>query len=408
MRSKIFVLGAVLVMCLTALACVCTVTDESDATNYTYSATDTGLIDLYPAVGDVITITNVSSINDCPYGTLNTSTHVATITIPQMAAGKYSVYDSYVINDTSGGHCWMNLHSNQNWPTGRLTDYFYERSDPIYVANGTQVSFTATYDDTDDMTYYLDYEKVTYVTPGVGLTLNSRGDLNGTVNAPAGSTIYIDWADHYDFNDEGITDISGRLTLVVVSFEHPHTVHYDGNGNTGGSTVDTVVTAQGTGNVSVTLATNGFVKTGHSFAGWLVNGTVYQPGQTVSVGADQTVTAVAQWTANSVTATANNLSAVSGMSYSNQIGASCNNDGTISYAVTSCTGGTATVNGSGLVTYSAPVVSSTANYTVTVTVTASYPDGSSVSQVVSFTVTVDPVLSFTNAATSGTLSVKGA
>ena len=59
-------------------------------------------------------------------------------------------------------------------------------------------------------------------------------------------------------------------------------------------------------------------------------------------------------------------------------------------------------------TYSAPVVSSTTSYTVTVTVTASFPTGEVLTQDVSFTVNVDPILSFTNAATSGTLSVKGA
>jgi hypothetical protein len=45
---------------------------------------------------------------------------------------------------------------------------------------------------------------------------------------------------------------------------------------------------------------------------------------------------------------------------------------------------------------------------VTVTVTGTFAQGGNLTRDVSFTVTVDPVLSFTNAATSGTLSVKGA
>ena len=171
---------------------------------------------------------------------------------------------------------------------------------------------------------------------------------------------------------------------------------------------DTIVTDRTNGNIEISLPSCGFTRTGYAFAGWKVGNTTYQPGQSVSVGADATVTAVAQWSENTLTATANNLSALSGMSYSNQIGASASNGGSVSYSVKSCTGGTASVNANGLVTYGAPVVSSTSTYTVTVTVTASYPDGSSLSRDVSFSVTVDPVLSFTNAATSGTLSVKGA
>ena len=59
-------------------------------------------------------------------------------------------------------------------------------------------------------------------------------------------------------------------------------------------------------------------------------------------------------------------------------------------------------------TYTAPSVSSTTSFTVTVTVTGTFAQGGNLTRDVSFTVTVDPVLSFTNAATSGTLSVKGA
>ena len=156
------------------------------------------------------------------------------------------------------------------------------------------------------------------------------------------------------------------------------------------------------------MAANGFSKTGYTFAGWLVNSNVYQPGQSVPVGANGTVTATAQWSQNTLNATANNISGVSGQAYSNQIGASANNGGSLFYAVKSCTGGNATVNSNGLVTYTAPHVSSTTSFTVTVTVTGTFAQGGNLTRDVSFTVTVDPVLSFTNAATSGTLSVKGA
>ena len=406
-KNRTVAIWAVLALCVTAFAGMCIATDESDASTSTYSAISNGKVDIYPSPGDVIIFTDVSAIN-CPYATLNTSTHIATIAVPQMSEGKYSTYDSYVINDTNGGRCWLDLHTNVNWPAGKITDYFYDRSDPIYVTNGTVISFTATYDDTDDMTYYLDYEKVTYVTPGVGLNLDSAGNLSGTVSAPGGTTFYITWATHYDFNDSGVTDEGDTLTMIVVSPEHTHTVAYNGNGNTGGSMANTVVTDTNNGYSNVTLASNGFARSGYTFTGWQVNNVTYQPGQAVSVGSDASVTAIAQWSQNTITASANNISGVSGQAYSNQIGASANNGGSLSYAIKSCTGGNASVNSSGMVTYTAPTVSSTTSYTVTVTVTGTFAQGGNLTQDVSFTVTVDPVLSFTNAATSGTLSVKGA
>ncbi len=121
-----------------------------------------------------------------------------------------------------------------------------------------------------------------------------------------------------------------------------------------------------------------------------------------------TITYVVTGDPNSLSVSANNISGVSKLTYTNQIGASANNGGTVSYAVKSCTGGTATVNSNGLVTYTAPSVNSTTSFTVTVTVTGTFAQGGNLTRDVSFTVTVDPVLSFTNAATSGTLSVKGA
>ena len=230
--------------------------------------------------------------------------------------------------------------------------------------------------------------------------------LSGTATTPGTYHANVTWM-RVDSGVVGATQ-NIHVTINVIAPYSDHTIVYDGNGNTGGSTVSTVVTDQNTGSSVITLASNGFTKTGYRFTGWLVNGTVLQPGQTVSVGAGATVTAKAQWEANELTVAAGNLSALSGMSYSHQIGASTNNGGTISYQITACTGGAASVSSAGVVTYHAPEVSSTAFYDMTVRVTASFSDGSSVSKDVSFTVTVDPVLSFTNAATSGTLSVKGA
>jgi len=293
--SKKAVAGlSVMLMVSMAFMCIPVFADDSDAASYSYSAISTKKIELSPVPGDVITITDVSSISGCPYAVLNTSTHVATVTIPQMSAGKYVTYDSYIIQNTNGGSCYLELHTSEHWPTGMVENYFYEVTPTVYVGNGTVVSFTATYDDTDNETYYLDYEKVTYVTPGVGLTLNN-GSLSGTINAPAGTTIYIDWVTHYEFVDDGITDYSGRITLAVVSPDYTHTVHYSANGGTG-SMADTKVTDSSSGSTNVTLASNGFSKAGYDFAGWKIGNVIYQPGQMVSVAANTSVNAVAQWT----------------------------------------------------------------------------------------------------------------
>ena len=271
-----------------------------------------------------------------------------------------------------------------------------------YLTVGGTLSLSGVSDEYDNS------EWPTGITSGYGFTFHAGNiPFNNTISGTASKEGTVTVQYRYEYPDEGVAD-NATVTLHIVRASHTHTIVYDGNGSTGGSTASTVVTDINSGSTSISLSSNGFTRYGYAFAGWKVGNTVLQPGQSVSVGADSTVTAVAQWTQNELTATAGNVSALSGMSYSNQIGASANNGGSLSYAVKSCTGGTATVNSSGNVTYSAPSVSSTAQYTVTVTVTASYPDGSSLSRDVSFTVTVDPVLSFTNAATSGTLSVKGA
>jgi hypothetical protein len=265
----------------------------------------------------------------------------------------------------------------------------------IYVAYGTQFNLNIS------CGYYQNQHDVTLSNTTSGLTVTSAswgGDVTGTLTGNVTISCYGLWAN----NSVG----SATYNIVCVQTNFSHTVVYDGNGGTG-SVANTVVSDQNSGNSNVTLAANGFSKSGYSFAGWKIGNVTYTPGQTVAVAGNASVTAVAQWSQNTLSATANNLSAVSGMTYGNQVGASANNGATISFAVKSCTGGTASVNSSGLVTYKAPTVSSTTSYTVTVTATATYGDGQTMSRDVSFTVSVDPVLSFTNAATNGTLSVKG-
>lgn len=82
-----------------------------------------------------------------------------------------------------------------------------------------------------------------------------------------------------------------------------YTITYAGNGNTGGSTANTSATYD----QNVTLATNGFTKTGYTFNGWKhSNGTVYSSGQTLTKPNftstnGGSITLTAQWSANTYT-----------------------------------------------------------------------------------------------------------
>ena len=203
--------------------------------------------------------------------------------------------------------------------------------------------------------------------------------------------------------DNGYVAYYATSILVLATV----TLTYSGNGNTGGSTDGTSVTTFDE-SITIILAPNGFTKTGYTFTGWLVNGTVYQPGATISVAADATVTATAQWSENKVTASADNVYGKTDISVANQITASANNGGSISsYAIKSVTGGSASVSTSGHVTYVCPSVTATTTYQVTVTVTGTFSDGSTLSKDVTFDVVVDPIFAFANAVTSGFLTVEG-
>ena len=428
-KNRTFAIGAVLVMCLTAFAGMCLSTDDSDAySTVTIEAGESkwfSLAQLGLSSGDVDDMNNMDSYNYCsmpsvmvPSSANNSGLYGyqirvsgldysgATLTCPDnVRPGTYSLEWGFM--DEAGAEEIVITYTNVNVTNNhdgsssskpmRGIDWFvsvpqnygsYTHS--LYIESGASVNLRMS---------GFGYTPTMSATPGSGISVSEDGDhrvtFSGTIGANA--TLSLTYgAYNWTYN------------LYVVQTSVSHTIAYSGNGSTGGSTASTVVTDTNNGNTNVTLAANGFSKTGYTFAGWLVNGNVYQPGQTVHVGANGTVTATAQWSQNTLSATANNISGVSGQAYSNQIGASANNGGSLSYAVKSCTGGNATVNSNGLVTYTAPSVSSTTSFTVTVTVTGTFAQGGNLTRDVSFTVTVDPVLSFTNAATSGTLSVKGA
>ena len=87
---------------------------------------------------------------------------------------------------------------------------------------------------------------------------------------------------------------------IIVYISTTYTIKYAGNGNTGGSTANTTCKYGS----NCTLKTNGFSKTGYHFTGWKIGSTNYNAGATVknlTSSSGGTVTATAQWAANTYT-----------------------------------------------------------------------------------------------------------
>lgn len=185
--------------------------------------------------------------------------------------------------------------------------------------------------------------------------------------------------------------VAGNMSVDVYAqwteITYTHTIAYNPNGASG-TMQNTVVTDTNSGDTAVSLSPNGFTYMGYTFKGWNVGGTIYQPGQTLLVAGNGSVSAVAQWSANTLTVSVNNITGMSDGEYQTQINAVPNNDGTLAFAVTGCTGGSATVTSYGLVFYTAPHVTSQAQYTITVRVTATYPSGDTIAQDVNIMATI--------------------
>ena len=78
--------------------------------------------------------------------------------------------------------------------------------------------------------------------------------------------------------------------------EHTHSIRYLPNGGTG-SMPDSTILDGNAGTTLLTLAANGFSKTGYIFKGWMVDGQLKQPGIQIPVPDDIVIEAVAQWEA---------------------------------------------------------------------------------------------------------------
>ena len=110
------------------------------------------------------------------------------------------------------------------------------------------------------------------------------------------------WSDGTTTKSRSIT-VTGAVSLTASATANTYTVAYNGNGNTGGSTASSSHTYDS----AKALTSNGFTKTGYTFAGWATSASgsvAYSNGQSVSNltstnGA--TFNLYAKWTANTNT-----------------------------------------------------------------------------------------------------------
>ena len=99
---------------------------------------------------------------------------------------------------------------------------------------------------------------------------------------------------------------TGEGTLIANATANSYTVHFDGNGNTGGLMNDMSALTYG---VAFKLTANAFTKTGYTFAGWATEAAgavAYKDGQVVKNLTDVkngTATLYAKWTPNQYTVT---------------------------------------------------------------------------------------------------------
>ncbi|MCH3977673.1 MAG: InlB B-repeat-containing protein [Candidatus Methanomethylophilus sp.] len=115
-----------------------------------------------------------------------------------------------------------------------------------------------------------------------------------------------------------VSGLLSDITLYAQWTINTYMLSYEGNGSDGGSTATQTVTYGG----SLTVSSNGFAKTGYSFAGWNTQtdgeGTSYAAGSEIS-GITSDITLYAKWTARTHTVTFDGNGSTSGTTASMQV-----------------------------------------------------------------------------------------
>ena len=388
MRSanRMFVLSAVALVCMTAFAGACFISDDSEAS----SGTQTFVF---------IRGHNYQYSSFMADGTVSrTSGSVAPgITVSMSDYGdEYVEYD--VVGTPTQNGTWTSVWSN-SWETITLVIKVVDYIPVTFLKNDGSTGSSNVYATVNASTVpqYMDsYVRFTFPNAPARDGYAFKG-WSTNASASSGSAAGTN-GDIYMRSDN-----TAGVTYYAIWESVPFSVSYDAHGGTPSPSSVSVNHGASTTLPSVT-------KSGYTLAGWY---TAASGGSRAGGAGDQytpsaNVTLHAQWSQNTVSGSANNMAGISGHSYTNQVSVTANNNATFTYAVKSCSAGTASVNSNGLVTFNAPSVNVTTDCNVVVTVTAHYPDGQTKAVDVAFSVMVDPVLTFTNSATNGSLSIKGA
>ena len=199
----------------------------------------------------------------------------------------YGVGATLSTNVTKTGYTFEGWYTNSNLSGTAVTKIgTTETGDKTFYAKWTAKS---------DVSYTIRYYKVNTTTKLANDTNVTGRTFNAseTINAKTITGYTISGS-----NTQTITHDAYNKTYTFYYTANTYNVTYNGNGNTGGSTANSTHTYD----VAQKLTTNGFIKTGYTFAGWATtaNGEkVYSDGQSVTNLAsaqDETVTLYAKWT----------------------------------------------------------------------------------------------------------------
>ena len=335
-KNRTFAIGAVLVMCLTALTCVNITSDDSDAygpnplvgfVDDDYNDHNTG--DYWILYGTYVDVTITSwegwDLGFLSYRYFNGSSWTSWQSVDWN--GSVTVNGLTIVGY---GHIYGNItgYVDIEWSTfcpdaeleeGGWLNFSCQNYDTEHCK--VNQSYSHTY--IPDFDYYTGFSVSGGSLPP-GLALTKSGDNYVVSGTPTTTGTYYVTFDVSEWNDEAGEEVGGYMSVrydVTQAVSYTHTVTYSANGGTG-SVSSTVVTDTNNGNTNVTLAANGFTKTGYTFTGWNTQanggGVSYTDGSSVS-NLLSDLTLYAQWTANTYTVSFDGNGSTSGTTASMQV-----------------------------------------------------------------------------------------
>lgn len=210
----------------------------------------------------------------------------------------YRLDVSVTTNQVTGG-TWLYIAATATMfsqPSGVTPAFSSSGSRSYSVPYGRTTSTSGSYLTTGSATWSYDF------TGGTGTTQTVWGGFSRFISYADSTTLGNQVTVNIGATGSGSSYLKTASVDVVVDLfpeNYNYQIDYLGNGNTGGSTSSTIATSSST-SYSLTVASNGFTRTGYTFTGWNTSsgggGTSYSPGQTVTLtSGSPTLTLYAQW-----------------------------------------------------------------------------------------------------------------